>query len=164
MAKQQQLAPDQVIVHAILDGRDTPPRSGAGYLQDVQAEIARVGVGRIGTVMGRYYAMDRDNRQERTQRAFRAYVAGEGQQAGSPAEAIAASYAAGKGDEFVEPYVIGDSRVDDADGLIFFNFRPDRARQITRAFLEGPVRVHYVCMTEYDARLPAPVAFRETVA
>jgi 2,3-bisphosphoglycerate-independent phosphoglycerate mutase len=173
MAKQQSLAPDQVVVHPIMDGRDTPPRSGATYLQQLEDEIARIGVGRIGTVIGRYYSMDRDNRWERTKRAYEAYVLSKGQQARSAAEAIQASYAADKGDEFVEPTVIVDSdgkpvgQVQDGDAVIFFNFRPDRARQITRAFIhaapEGatqpPVDVHYVCMTQYDATFRAPVAF-----
>ena len=173
MAKQQQLKPEQVIVHAILDGRDTPPRSGAGYLEQLEQAIAGIGIGRIGTVMGRYYAMDRDNRWERTNRAYEAYVLGKGHTAASAAEAMRASYAAGRGDEFVEPTVIvGEDgsplgRVEDRDGIIFFNFRPDRARQITRAFThsapEGaaqpPVDVHFVCMTEYDATIRAPVAY-----
>src|SRR5579864_852750 len=173
MAKQQALASDQVVVHAILDGRDTPPHSGAGYLQQLEAEIQKIGVGRIGTVIGRYYSMDRDNRWERTNRAYAAYVSGEGKHAHSAAEAIQASYAADVTDEFVEPTVVVDEqgaavgRVVDGDGIIFFNFRPDRARQITRAFThaapEGdaqpPVDVHYVCMTEYDSTFRAPVAF-----
>jgi 2,3-bisphosphoglycerate-independent phosphoglycerate mutase len=178
MAKQQPLACEQVVVHAIMDGRDTPPTSGAGYLAQVEAQIRRIGVGCIGTVIGRYYSMDRDNRWERTNRAYQAYVAGEGQRAASAAEAIQASYAADCTDEFVEPAVIvGDDDaprgcIRDGDGVIFFNFRPDRARQITRCFThsapEGaaqpPVDVRYVCMTEYDATIPAPVAFRpETV-
>jgi 2,3-bisphosphoglycerate-independent phosphoglycerate mutase len=173
MARQQNLAPDQVVVDAILDGRDTPPRSGAAYLEQLQQEIARIGVGRIGTVTGRYYSMDRDNRWERTNRAYEAYVLGKGHHAAGAADAIQASYAADKGDEFVEPTVIVDShdqpigQVQNGDAVIFFNFRPDRARQITRAFIhaapEGaaqpPVDVHYVCMTEYDATFRAPVAF-----
>jgi 2,3-bisphosphoglycerate-independent phosphoglycerate mutase len=175
MAKQQRLQPDQVIVHAILDGRDTPPRSGAEYLQQLEDEIRRIGVGRIGTVMGRYYSMDRDNRWERTNRAYQAYVLGTGKQVHSSAEAIQGSYAADVGDEFVEPTVIIDDdndgepvgRVEEGDGIVFFNFRPDRARQITRAFThsapEGSaqpsVSVHFVCMTEYDSTIRAPVAF-----
>jgi len=156
-----------------MDGRDTPPRSGAQYLEQLEEELRRVGIGRIGTVIGRYYSMDRDNRWERTNRAYAAYVLGVGNRARSASEAIQASYAADKGDEFVEPTVIVDShaepiaRVQHGDGIIFFNFRPDRARQITRAFThsapEGaaqpPVDVHYVCMTEYDSTIPAAVAF-----
>ncbi len=173
LAKHQGLRADQIVVHAILDGRDTPPRSGAGYLQELDQQIAAIGVGRIGTVIGRYYSMDRDNRWERTNRAYAAYVLGEGAHATSASQAIQASYAAGKSDEFVEPVVLVDAigeplgRVRDGDGVIFFNFRPDRARQITRAFThsapEGaaqpPVSVHYVCMTEYDSTIPAAVAF-----
>jgi 2,3-bisphosphoglycerate-independent phosphoglycerate mutase len=173
MAKEQRLAPEQVVVHPILDGRDTPPRSGAGYLRQLEEEIHKIGVGRIGTVIGRYYSMDRDNRWERTNRAYAAYVLGVGKYARSADEAIKESYASDKGDEFVEPTVIvGEDgepvgRVQDGDAIIFFNFRPDRARQITRAFAhsapegagEPPVNVHFVCMTEYDKTIPAPVAF-----
>jgi 2,3-bisphosphoglycerate-independent phosphoglycerate mutase len=173
LAKRQGLTADQVIVHPILDGRDTPPRSGAGYLEQLEQQIAAIGMGRIGTVIGRYYSMDRDNRWERTERAYAAYVLGQGTHANSAREAIEASYAAEVSDEFVEPAVIVDSRgqpvgrVQDGDAIIFFNFRPDRARQITRAFThsapEGAakpsVNVHYVCMTEYDNTLRTPVAF-----
>jgi 2,3-bisphosphoglycerate-independent phosphoglycerate mutase len=173
MARRQGLTADQVVVHAILDGRDTPPRSGAGYLEQLETQIRSVGVGVIGTVIGRYYSMDRDNRWERTDRAYAAYVRGTGNRAASAREVIEASYAQDKTDEFVEPAVIVDASgqpvgtVHDADGIIFFNFRPDRARQITRAFThaapEGfaqpPVDVHYVCMTEYDSTFHAPVAF-----
>ena len=173
MARREQLPADHVIVHPIMDGRDTPPTSGSGYLQQLEAELQRVGTGRIGSVSGRYYSMDRDNRWERTGRAYAAYVRGEGRQASSAAEAIESSYAAGTTDEFVEPTVIlgQDGRplgcIQDGDGIIFFNFRPDRARQVTRCFTgsapEGvavpPVAVHYVCMTQYDVSIPAPVAF-----
>ncbi|HEX8966357.1 MAG TPA: 2,3-bisphosphoglycerate-independent phosphoglycerate mutase [Chloroflexota bacterium] len=173
MAQRQHLGPDQVVVHPILDGRDTPPRSGAGYLEQLEQELRRIGIGHIGTVIGRYYSMDRDNRWERTDRAYAAYVSGQGQPATSVAAAIQASYAAGTGDEFVEPVVITDAagepsgRVRDGDAIIFFNFRPDRARQITRAFTHSApegraqpaVDVHYVCMTEYDSTIRAPVAF-----
>jgi 2,3-bisphosphoglycerate-independent phosphoglycerate mutase len=173
MARQQRLSADQVIVHAILDGRDTPPRSGAEYVSQLGTELARVGVGRIGTVSGRYYSMDRDNRWERTKLAYQAYVAGAGPRAHGADEAVRTSYAADRGDEFVEPTVIvGEDGaptglIRDGDGLIFFNFRPDRARQITRAFTrsapegaaEPPVAVHLVCLTEYDATIRAPLAF-----
>jgi 2,3-bisphosphoglycerate-independent phosphoglycerate mutase len=173
LAKRQGLQADRVIVHPILDGRDTPPRSGAGYLEQLERQLSEIGVGRIGTVLGRYYSMDRDNRWERTNRAYAAYVLGEGAHAASASEAIQESYAADKSDEFVEPVVLVDAsgepvgRVQDEDGVIFFNFRPDRARQITRAFThsapEGmaqpPVSVHFVCMTQYDSSIPAPIAF-----
>ncbi len=177
MARQQKLAPGQVIVHAIMDGRDTPPKSGAGYLADLEAAIRRIGVGCIGTVIGRYYSMDRDNRWERTARAYQAYTVGAGKRAVSAAAAIQASYEADRTDEFVEPAtIVGPDglplgRIQDGDGVVSFNFRPDRARQIARAFTqtvpqtavpeasEPRVQVHYVCMTEYDATIPAPVAF-----
>jgi 2,3-bisphosphoglycerate-independent phosphoglycerate mutase len=168
MAQQQGLAADQVVVHAIMDGRDTPPRSGASYLAQLERDLRHIGVGVIGTVSGRYYAMDRDNRWERTARAYMAYVRGEGRRASNAAEAIQASYAADVTDEFVEPTVIdGTPHVENGDGIVFFNFRPDRARQITRAFIgaapEGvdlpKVDLHYVCLTQYDATFRCPVAF-----
>jgi 2,3-bisphosphoglycerate-independent phosphoglycerate mutase len=167
-AKRGGLATEQVVVHAIMDGRDTPPRSGAGYLAQLEQAMQRLGIGRIGTVIGRYYSMDRDNRWERTQRAYRAYVLGEGAHATSAADAIQASYAHDVTDEFVEPTVIVDGDqpvglIQDRDAVVFFNFRPDRARQITRAFIQGAcepkVNVHYVCMTQYDATFRCPVAY-----
>jgi len=173
MARREGLAPDHIIVHPIMDGRDTPPTSGAGYLEQLAAELQGVGVGHIGTVSGRYYSMDRDQRWERTGRAYAAYVRGEGQRAADAGSAIQASYAAGKTDEFVEPTVITDAAgapvgcIQDGDGLIFFNFRPDRARQIIRCFTgtapaaadQPRVKLDVVCMTQYDASIPAPVAF-----
>ncbi|GLI37695.1 2,3-bisphosphoglycerate-independent phosphoglycerate mutase [Geobacter hydrogenophilus] len=172
LAKRQGIR--DVFVHAILDGRDTPPKSGADYLAQLEAEIARIGVGSIATVMGRYWAMDRDNRWERVERAYNAMVQGEGAPRGSSAEAIEASYAADVTDEFAEPSVmvrdgapVGQLR--DRDGFIFFNFRSDRAREITRALAlpdcEGfarqarPKLASYVCMTEYDATFGLPIAF-----
>jgi len=165
---------ESVFVHAFLDGRDVPPKSGLGYLQALEAELERVGAGSIATVMGRYYAMDRDNRWDRVELAWRAMVLGEGVPAESAASAIAASYADDVTDEFVVPVVIRDAGrgpvgpVRDGDALVFFNFRPDRAREITRAFVDPtflgfdrPVvpAVHFVCLTEYDPTIPAPVAF-----
>ena len=166
----------EVFVHCLLDGRDTPPQSGAEYLAQLETEIARIGCGQIATVMGRYYAMDRDNRWERVENAFNALVCGEGQARGSAAEAIQASYAAGLHDEFVLPAVITSGgapvgKIEDGDGFIFFNFRSDRAREITRAIaLDGfdgfQRRCHpnlsiYVCMTEYDATFGLPIAFSQ---
>jgi 2,3-bisphosphoglycerate-independent phosphoglycerate mutase len=175
MARQERLAPEQVLVHPIMDGRDTPPKSGVDYLEHIESEIQRIGVGRIATVIGRYYSMDRDNRWERTGRAYAAYVDGSGHRTASALEAIQTSYEADRTDEFVEPTVIVDQsntplgRVVDGDAIICFNFRPDRARQITRCFTrsapesvttcEPSVDVHFVCMTEYDPTIPAPVAF-----
>jgi 2,3-bisphosphoglycerate-independent phosphoglycerate mutase len=163
----------RVFVHAFLDGRDVPPSSGLGYVSELEAMLADVGVGRIASVMGRYYAMDRDNRWERVERAWRAMVLGEGEPAATATDAVAASYGVGVTDEFVAPAVVFDGAkptgpVSDGDTLVFFNFRPDRAREITRAFVDpefaGFVRriwpdVHFVCLTEYDPTIPAPVAY-----
>lgn len=161
-----------VVVAAFLDGRDTPPKSSPQYLAEIQAAMERIGVGRYGIVSGRYYAMDRDTRWERTALAYEALVYGRGEHAGSAQEAVAAAYERGETDEFVRPTVIGDdpqARVKDGDVCIFFNFRPDRARQLTRAFFEtgfdcfdrGPQapRVDFVTMTEYKKEFPLPIAF-----
>jgi 2,3-bisphosphoglycerate-independent phosphoglycerate mutase len=172
MAKRQGLT--QVYIHAFLDGRDTPPQSGATFLQALEEELARIGLGTVATVTGRYYAMDRDNRWERVERAYRALTAGEGLGADSSAAAIAGAYAAGQHDEFVEPRIIlrhGQplATIQDGDAVIFFNFRSDRAREITRALtdpdFQGFRREHlpqlaaYICMTEYDATFGLPIAF-----
>jgi 2,3-bisphosphoglycerate-independent phosphoglycerate mutase len=164
----------EAFVHCLLDGRDTPPKSGADYLAQLEAEIARIGAGRIATVIGRFYAMDRDNRWERVKRAYDAIVRGAGSPFPTAAAAIAASYAAGVTDEFVEPAVIAADgapagTVREGDGFIFFNFRSDRAREITRALAlddcpgfdrKGrPALASYVCMTEYDATFGLPIAF-----
>lgn len=165
----------RVFVHAFLDGRDVPPTSGLGYVRALEDVLAEIGAGAIATVMGRYYAMDRDRRWERVERAWRAIALGEGIPAASAEEAVAASYAAGVTDEFVEPAVVTKdgspiATVRDGDALIFFNFRPDRAREITRAFVdpafdgfERPVkpRLRFVCLTEYDPTIPAPIAFEK---
>jgi len=163
----------RVFVHAFLDGRDVPPSSGLEYVRELEIAFAAIGVGRVATVMGRYYAMDRDNRWDRVERAWRAIALGEGVTATSAAQAIASSYEAGVTDEFVVPAVITEAgapigTVTSGDALIFFNFRPDRAREITRAFVdpafggfERPMvpDVHFVCLTEYDPTIPAPVAY-----
>ena len=162
-----------VAVHCFLDGRDVPPSSGAGFVSELQGHLDRLGVGRIASIMGRYYAMDRDNRWERVERAWRAMVLGEGVRSDDPVAAVERSYAAGVTDEFVEPAVIVRDDVpvatmSDGDAVVFFNFRPDRAREVTRAFVdpafarfERPLvpSVHFVCLTEYDPTIPAPVAF-----
>lgn len=167
-----------VRIHAFLDGRDVPPMSGADYLDALQARLDCIGVGRIVTVMGRYWAMDRDNRWERVERAFNAMVLGDGHRALSATAAVRASYDAGVTDEFVEPVVIpagGDGSRDtasicmaDDDAVIFFNFRPDRAREITRALVDSDFAgfprqrtpaLRFVCLTEYDPTIPAPIAF-----
>lgn len=168
LAKQQGVT--DTFVHCLLDGRDTPPQSGAGYLEELEAEMTRVGHGRIATVIGRFYGMDRDNRWERVEKAYHAMVLGQGSQADSAAEAIQASYGAGVTDEFVLPTVIDTAAtINDGDGIVFFNFRSDRAREITRALtseqFDGfprqrvPALAGYVCMTEYDATFGLPVAY-----
>ncbi len=162
-----------VFVHCLLDGRDTPPQSGADYLAQLEAEMGRIGVGKIATVMGRYYAMDRDNRWDRVEKAYNAIVSGEGEKCANAKEAIEQSYAAGVHDEFVVPVVVAkNATLDDGDGFIFFNFRSDRAREITRAIAldnfdaferrKRPKLAGYVCLTEYDATFGLPIAFGST--
>ncbi len=172
LAQREGLA--KVYIHAFLDGRDVPPSSAAGYLEQVEAECRRRGIGAIASITGRYYAMDRDRRWQRTERAYRALAAGEGHQAASAAAAIQASYQQGITDEFVEPAVITRDGapltvVSDGDSVIFFNFRADRARQLTRAFVDrdfepftrpgGRLNIRFVCLTQYDVTIPAAVAF-----
>jgi 2,3-bisphosphoglycerate-independent phosphoglycerate mutase len=164
---------NRIYVHALLDGRDVPPESGAGYVEQLEKVMAEKGVGQVATVMGRYYAMDRDNRWERVERAWRAIVDGEGASAASAVQAIRDSYAEGVTDEFMVPTVIEENgspvaTVGDGDAFVFFNFRPDRARQITRAFVDEDFTrfaraerpdTHFVCLTEYDPTIPAPIAY-----
>jgi 2,3-bisphosphoglycerate-independent phosphoglycerate mutase len=167
MAAQSGVA--DIAIHAALDGRDTPPSSAQSYIKQLEAELARLGRGRIATVSGRYYAMDRDRRWERTQRAWEAIVEGRGRRANDARAAISSAYQAGQTDEFVEPTVIGTPKpVQDGDQIICFNFRADRARQLTAALaleefngFERPrrPRVGYVCMTEYDRTFNLPIAF-----
>ena len=155
----------EVYLHCITDGRDTDPHAGKGFLADLQAKLDELGVGKIASVSGRYYAMDRDNNWDREEKAYAAFVYGEGNHAANAAEAIEASYAADKTDEFVLPCVTCEGgRVQDGDTVIFMNFRPDRARQMTRIFCDddfkgferrgGRKQVNYVCMAEYDATMP----------
>jgi len=163
-----------VFIHAFTDGRDSPPDSGAGYIADVEAKAKQIGVGKIATVMGRFYAMDRDSRWERVQRAYECMRIGKGLKAASAAEAVAKSYEKDVTDEFIEPTcIINDDNepigiIKDGDGVVFFNFRGDRPREITRAFVEPNFKdfarttkpdICYVCMTEYDVTIPAPVVF-----
>jgi 2,3-bisphosphoglycerate-independent phosphoglycerate mutase len=172
LARRQQIG--DVCIHAFMDGRDTPPKSGKTYLAQLEEKLAEKGLGRVATVTGRYYAMDRDNRWERVEKAWRAMVRGDGKAASSSAAAIEDAYAAGETDEFVQPRVIdaeGQSPgiVEDGDAIVFFNFRADRAREITRAFTSGdfdgferpgrPDLAAYVCLTEYDSTFGLPVAF-----
>jgi 2,3-bisphosphoglycerate-independent phosphoglycerate mutase len=164
---------DRVFVHALLDGRDTAPTSGVHHVENLVAEMRSIGCGETATVMGRYFAMDRDNRWDRVERAYAAMVRGEGAAVADPIEAVRASYAAGKTDEFMEPAVVVRDgrpvgRVEPGDSFIFFNFRSDRAREITRALTSDafdgfprPERLglRYVCMTSYDETFGLPVAF-----
>ena len=170
MAKEQGL--EKVYVHCFLDGRDVPPSSGKSYVEQLQAEIQKLGVGQIATVMGRYYAMDRDKRWDRVQKAYDAIACGEGAFEPDAAGAVQKSYDAGVTDEFVVPVVCAkNAQIRDNDSIIFFNFRPDRAREITRTFVDdeftgferrnGRFPVHYVCFTQYDATMPnVDVAFK----
>lgn len=168
-AKQQGLK--KVYFHAFLDGRDTPPKSAVEFLSQVEEKLKEAGLAPIASVSGRYYAMDRDNRWDRVEKAYNMLVLGEGNKADSAVEAVKASYEKEITDEFVEPTVINvpDSRIQDNDAIIFFNFRPDRAREISKAmmfedfngFNRKAVRknLYYVTFKQYDASFPFPVAF-----
>ena len=162
----------KVYVHAFLDGRDVPPSSAKEYVADAVKEMEKIGVGKIATVHGRYYAMDRDNRWERVEKAYSALVYGEGVPADCPVEAIQKSYDKGVTDEFIVPVVVkGGDTIKADDSVIFFNFRPDRAREITRTLVDpdfdgfkrknGFFPLTYVCMTQYDATMPnVDIAFK----
>ena len=175
LAKRQKIS--KAYVHCFLDGRDTPPMSGKEYVSELIEKIHEIGVGQIATVIGRYYVMDRDNRWDRVEKAYEAIVNGNGNRAENPVEAIEKSYEKEVTDEFVVPTVIvkdGEpvGTVKDGDSVIFFNFRPDRAREITRAFCadefdgfsrEKRIHTTYVCFTEYDVTIPnKSVAFPKT--
>ena len=165
---------ENVHVHAFLDGRDVPPSSAADFAEELVAKIREIGVGDIATVMGRYYAMDRDNRWERVEKAYKAMVLGEGNEAESAVTAIKQSYNDDITDEFVVPTVIEKDgqplgKIEEGDSVIFFNFRPDRAREITRTIVDPEFNgferkmfnTFYVCMTQYDASMPnVHVAFK----
>ncbi|WP_425514957.1 2,3-bisphosphoglycerate-independent phosphoglycerate mutase [Crassaminicella profunda] len=159
----------KVYVHSFLDGRDVPPSSALKYVEALENKMTEIGVGKIATISGRYYAMDRDNRWERVNLAYNAMVLGDGEKANSAKEAVENSYAKDEVDEFVKPTVIIENEspvgaVSENDSIIMFNFRPDRAREITRTFVDenfngferknGFFPVHYVCMTQYDASMP----------
>ena len=163
---------EKVYIHAFLDGRDVPPSSGRDFVAACQEKLYEIGVGKIATVMGRYYAMDRDNRWERVVKAYDAMVLREGVQVSDAVKAVEASYAEGVTDEFVIPAVVeGGEAISENDSIVFFNFRPDRAREITRTFVDeafdgferrnGFFPLNYVCMTQYDATMPnVQVAFK----
>ncbi len=172
MAKREGVS--QVCIHALMDGRDTPPQGGINYLKQLEVELARIGLGQVATIIGRYYAMDRDNRWDRVERAWRAMTSGHGQTATSSVQAIQAAYDAGQTDEFIEPQIICQNgqpvgQINHNDGMIFFNFRADRAREITRAFTQTdfagferpkvPKLSTFVCLSEYDETFDLPVAY-----
>ena len=163
---------EEVYVHGFMDGRDVPPTSGKDFVIELMKKMKEIGVGKVASVMGRYYAMDRDNRWERVEKAYAAMVYGEGNKAACPVCAMDDSYKAEVTDEFVVPTVTCEGgRVSANDSVIFFNFRPDRAREITRTFVDpefngferknGCFPLYYVCMTQYDAQMPnVNVAFK----
>ena len=174
LAKQQGLR--RVLIHAFMDGRDTPPNSGAGYLETLQAALARLGVGRVATVCGRYYAMDRDQRWERLELAWQALVEGRApHRAADPLAAVREAYQRGESDEFIKPTLIGSEAgeppaiIGDGDGVIFFNFRADRARQLTTALIRDdfsgfsrprrPRLAALATMTRYEKDFDVSVAF-----
>lgn len=160
-----------VVVHTWMDGRDTPPRSGAGYMEQLQGIFERLGVGRVGVISGRYYAMDRDKRWDRVALAYKALTQGQGEAVQNPVQAVKDAYAAGETDEFIKPRIMVDADgnpqglVEDGDGVFFFNFRADRARELSLAFNDPdfkgferdalPKLVGYATMTEYSAELAA---------
>ena len=175
LAKRNDL--EKVYVHLFLDGRDTPPSSGASYAAQLEEKMREIGVGKAATVMGRYYAMDRDKRWDRVQEAYNAMVLGRGEDGTDAVAAIQKSYENGKTDEFVVPTVLRTedgqpvAKIGDGDAVIFYNFRPDRAREITRAFCDPdfdgfqrekvPQDLKYICFTEYDPTIPnKEVAFQ----
>ena len=172
MAKEHKL--DRVFIHCFLDGRDTPPSSAVQYVAALEEKIAEIGCGKIASLVGRYYAMDRDKRWERTQRAYELLINARGDRATDPRAAVLRAYERGITDEFMEPTVIVDADVQpvatfqQGDGVIFFNFRPDRARQLTRALaisgfeefdVTGRPKIEFLCFTTYDRTFPLPVAF-----
>lgn len=170
LAKMKQIK--KVIVHAFLDGRDTPPRSAQVYIDRLETHMKAIGLGEIATISGRYYGMDRDNRWQRVKLAYDAMTLGSGQKASSASEALKNAYARGENDEFVLPTVVSDPalNVSEQDAVIMFNFRPDRAREITRCFMDPSFSdfrrtksyqdLCYVCLTQYDLNMPnVSVAF-----
>ena len=163
---------NEVYIHAFMDGRDVPPTSGRDYLAQCQAKLDEIGVGKIATVSGRYYAMDRDNRWERVEKAYAAMVYGEGNKNSDPVKTAEQYYENGVTDEFIVPTVCAENAAIKAnDSVVFFNFRPDRAREITRTLVDdaftgferknGRFPLYFVCMTQYDATMPnVDVAFK----
>jgi 2,3-bisphosphoglycerate-independent phosphoglycerate mutase len=165
---------EDVYVHFFSDGRDVSPTSGESYVNELEKKMTEKGIGKIASIMGRYYAMDRDKRWERVEKAYRAIIFGEGKKANSAVTAIEESYRQEVFDEFIEPTLICNSdkpiaTVSDNDSVIFFNFRHDRGRELTRAIVDRefkefetkPLNIYYVCMTEYDSTIPnVEIAFK----
>ena len=164
---------EKLFIHCFMDGRDVPPSSGIDYVTQLEDYLAAEGIGQVGVVSGRYYAMDRDKRWERVVQAYDALTLGEGHKAANGVEAVKLAYERGETDEFILPTVCGGADggfINDGDSIIMFNFRPDRAREITRAFVDtefdgferkkAPQNLKYICMTQYDAEMPnVEVAF-----
>jgi len=171
MAKDQGI--EHLYIHAILDGRDTPPKSGINYTRQLQNYLNEKGYGKIATVTGRYWSMDRDTRWDRTEKAYRMYTEHEAKEKSDPVIAVQTAYDSGETDEFITPIVMdktdAGSMIKDNDGIVFYNFRADRAKQITRAFTQGGFKefnrsnqlslAGFVCMTQYDETFDLPVAF-----
>ncbi len=169
LAKKQNI--EKVYIHAITDGRDVSPTSAATFLKELDEECAKIGVGKIASVIGRFYAMDRDQRWDRVEKAYKTLVFGEGEKFENASEYAENSYKNDVTDEFLLPATSGDGTIKENDSVVFFNFRPDRAREITRAFVDdeftgferanGRFPLYYVCMTQYDATMPnVDIAFR----
>jgi 2,3-bisphosphoglycerate-independent phosphoglycerate mutase len=165
---------ENICIHAFTDGRDTPPTSGAGYLQQLESFLEELGCGRVASITGRFYAMDRDQRWERVEKAYRALTLGEGKTVASSLAGIEDTYQRGETDEFIQPLIVTSGGeptdiVEDGDAIVFFNFRADRAREITRAFtdpgfngferISAPELTGFACMTKYDEDFDLPVAF-----
>jgi 2,3-bisphosphoglycerate-independent phosphoglycerate mutase len=160
MAKREGL--EDVCVHCFMDGRDTPPESGAGFIEALQKEMRRIGIGRIATISGRYYAMDRDKRWDRIERARSAMVDGVGEKATDPVAAVKRSYERSVTDEFIEPIVIEDARQEPVgrirpeDSCVFYNYRADRGREMTEKLAESDLKLHFTTMTQYDKTFSVP--------
>jgi 2,3-bisphosphoglycerate-independent phosphoglycerate mutase len=166
LAKQKNLI--NIYAHAILDGRDVPPKSALKYIRELQSIMNEIGVGKVATVSGRYYTMDRDKRWDRIEKAYICLTEGRGFRSSSAEAAVLNGYERGETDEFLQPTIVDSAGlVENGDSVIFFNFRPDRAREITRAFIDkdfqgfprNPLKILFTCMTQYDVTLDTPVAF-----
>ncbi|MBC7080861.1 MAG: 2,3-bisphosphoglycerate-independent phosphoglycerate mutase [Thermoplasmatales archaeon] len=162
----------EVYIHSFLDGRDTPPKSAIGYIKQLEDKISEIGVGEIASLIGRYFAMDRDRRWDRIKKAYDMLVKGRRRKVINAEEGIKVAYMQGETDEFISPTVINEKgRIKNGDVVIFFNFRPDRARQLTEVFVKEdfnafprlPIKVHFVTLTKYDTSLPVPSAFESQI-